>query len=250
LGYHRQRERRKASDGRLPGSYTSFLNANGLAGMRFGVNRTPMSKDTDTNAADYKEIQSAISNALAVLVARGAEVIDPLPIPGLVDGLAATGGGGGAETEAAIDAFLAGQPNAPVHSLREIVASPLVSSKRRAELERNLGRTREDSAYAKQQAARETLRTLVLGIMADNRLDALIYATSTTLPRRFPNRRLGPIGFSLRRWHFQRLPYPRAFSAMVFPSDCNFLAGRMTRACCSRRPLITSRRRNTAIRRR
>ena len=53
------------SYGQQPQTYTRFLVADALAGMRFGVIRVPMSRDTDTKAADYQETQAAISRAVA-----------------------------------------------------------------------------------------------------------------------------------------------------------------------------------------
>ena len=211
------------SNGRIPGAYTNFLRADGLKGMRFGVIREPMSKDTNPNSADYQEIKAAVSKAVAVLVDRGAGVVDPLPIPGLMDALAATGGGGGDETESAINAFLATEPNAPVHSLREIVASPLVSSKRRAELERSLGRTTNDAVYAKQQAARENLRKLILRIMADNRLDALIYATYDAAPAFVPKSTPGTNRVLAPALGFPAMTIPAGFFADGLPIGLEFL---------------------------
>jgi amidase len=211
------------SYGRIPGSYTAFLRANGLAGMRFGVIREPMSRDTDTNAADYKEIRAAVSGAVAVLIERGAEVIDPLPVPGLMDLLAATGGGGGAETESAINTYLAGQPNSPVHSLREIVASPLVSSKRRDELGRSIGRKLDDGAFAKQQVAREELSTLILRIMADNKLDALIYATYDHAPAVVPKSTPGTNRVLASALAFPAMSVPAGFFSDGLPIGLEFL---------------------------
>jgi hypothetical protein len=37
-------------------------------------------------------------------------------------------------------------------------------------------------SYLKEQQARETLRTIVLKVMADNRLDALVYASADREP--------------------------------------------------------------------
>src|SRR5262249_10616917 len=136
--------------GQKPKTYTSFLSPNGLAGMRFGVIRAPMARDTDPSASDYREVQTAVTKAAKVLASRGAEVIDPIAIPNLKEMIAAANGGEGAEAEAAIDGFLAQQPNAPVHSLREIVASPAVNAKRREELNRGLGHTTKDAAYFKE----------------------------------------------------------------------------------------------------
>ena len=59
--------------------------------MRFGVIRQPMDKQTDTNAADYKEIRAMIDRVVRVLKTRGAEIVDPIELPNLL-GLLQGGG--------------------------------------------------------------------------------------------------------------------------------------------------------------
>jgi Asp-tRNA(Asn)/Glu-tRNA(Gln) amidotransferase A subunit family amidase len=214
------------SYGRQPKTYTGFLVANGLAGMRFGVVRTPMSKDTDTSAADYKEVQAAITRAVADMVARGAEVIDPIAIPNLKEMVAMAGSGseGAFETEAAINAFLAQDPNAPVHTLSEIVASPLVIAKRRNELGKALGHTTEDLGYVRVASARETLRTLILRVMADNKLDALIYATYDHAPSLVPKSTPGTNRVLAAATAFPAIAVPAGFFADGLPIGLEFLA--------------------------
>lgn len=174
------------SYGHQPASYPSFLTANALAGMRIGVLRTPMARDTKTDAADYKEIHAAISKAAADMAAQGAGIVDSVTIPRLVELMTIAGGGEGSATEDGIDGFLAKQANAPVHSLREIVASPLIIAKRRDELGREVGQRADDAAVVKAANAREELRIAVLKVMADNRLDALLYATYDHAPTPVP----------------------------------------------------------------
>jgi amidase len=212
------------SYGQQPETYTRFLLPNGLAGMRFGVIRAPMSKDTDAGAADYKEIQATITTAVADLAARGAQIVDPLVIPNLVDMVAEGGSGGESfETEAAIDAFLAQYPNAPVHTLRDIVASPLVIAKRRAELGTTLGRTTEDVGYIKQTHVRDELRTLVLKVMADYRLDALIYATYDHAPAAVPKSTRGTNRVLASITAFPAIAVPAGFFADGLPIGIEFL---------------------------
>jgi amidase len=83
-----------ASYRRIPESYTAFLQPNGLRGMRFGVVRQPMDKETDTNAADYKEIRAMIDRVIGVLKARGAEIVDPIEVPDLLGLLQGAGRAG------------------------------------------------------------------------------------------------------------------------------------------------------------
>jgi amidase len=212
------------SYGQQPETYTRFLLANGLMGMRFGVIRAPMNKDTDTSAADYKEIQATISKSIADLVARGAQVIDPVVVPNLM-GMVAAGGSGedSFETEAAIDAFLAQYPDAPAHTLRDIVASPLVIRKRHEELAKILGRTTQDVGYVKQSHVREELRTLVLKVMADHRLDALIYATYDHAPAAVPKSTPGTNRVLASLTAFPAISVPAGFFADGLPIGIEFL---------------------------
>ena len=173
------------SYGRRAASYTRFLQRNGLRGMRIGVIRTAVGRDVKPDAADYKEIQAILTQATMDLRARGAEVVDPIVIPRLRELLDA-GGNGIAETEEAINAYLAQYPQAPVHTLKEIVDSPLLLPARHDDLARRIGHSTGELAYLKEQQARETLRTIVLKVMADNGLDAFVYAPAEREPAPIP----------------------------------------------------------------
>src|SRR4051812_16031307 len=108
--------------GRVPASYISFLDPNGLRGKRIGVIREPMAADTKTDAADFKAIRGVIDRALADMQAQGAEIVDDIQIPGLLDLIQRSGGT--FEAEAAMDEYLAAFPNAPVKSLQELIIRP------------------------------------------------------------------------------------------------------------------------------
>ena len=212
------------SYGRLPETYTSFLVENGLAGMRFGIIRVPMASSTDTSAPDYAEIQAALTQTAEDLVARGAEIVDPIVIPNLKDMVSAANGG--PSDEATIDGFLAQHPNAPVHTLREIVASPLVLARRREQLAEDLADSPGDADIEESgwREGREELRVLILQIMANHRLDALIYATYDHAPTEVPistpgtNRVLSPaLGFPA-------LALPGGFFEDGLPIGVEFLA--------------------------
>jgi len=74
-----------------------------------------------------------------------------------------------------------------VDSLRYIVLSDKVSLPRRASLMPSIDQTTEDLIYLQNEMAREQLRQAVLKVMADNNLDALVYATfdhqATLIPK-------------------------------------------------------------------
>jgi amidase len=132
-------------------------------------------------------------------------------------------GGDSFETEAAIDAFLAQYPNAPAHTLREIVASPLVIAKRREELGKTLGRTTQDAGYIKQSRVRDELRTLVLKVMADQRLDALIYATYDHAPAAVPKSTPGTNRMLAAITAFPAISVPAGFFADGLPIGIELL---------------------------
>ena len=173
------------SYGRKPASYTSFLERNGLRGMRLGVIRDAVGRDADPTSADYREIQGILTEATRDLRGRGAEVVDPIRIPRLKELLDQSGQGLG-ETEEAVNAYLAQYPGAPVHTYKEIVDSPLLLPARHDDMAKAIGHTTGELSYLKEQQAREVLRTTVLKVMADNRLDALVYAPAGREPALIP----------------------------------------------------------------
>lgn len=170
--------------GHVPETYTSFLIADGLRGMRLGVIREPMSKEADPTSAEFKEVRATIERALGVLADGGAQLVDPVVIPGLMELLDRVGGT--YETEAAMNAYLAAHPNAPVRTLQEIVLSSEVLPSRRTRLMEGVGHTTSDPGYLQQMLAREELRVAVLRAMADHQLDALVYATFDHPPQPIP----------------------------------------------------------------
>jgi amidase len=227
-----------ASYRRIPVSYTAFLQPNGLRGMRFGVIRQPMDKETDTNAADYKEIRAMIDRVVGVLETRGAEIVDPIEIPdllGLLQGSGAAPNTNIYETEQAIDGYLAQHPGTPVRTFRAIVESPLLIEARRRALIYSVGHLPTEPGFALQRLTQEALRTEVLKTMADNRLDAFLYATYDRAPTKLPrttsgnNRQLAPV------LGFPALAVPGGFPATACRSDLSFSACPSPKELCSKR---------------
>src|SRR5438876_2747486 len=161
----------------LPPTNTAFLNKDGLRGARLGVIRDPMDPKTDTASDDYKKVKAVMDKAIADIRKLGAEVIDPVTIPDLKDRVKRGFEDNLFETETAVDNYLAKHPNAPVKSLREILLTGKVIPSRSSRLMTNVGRTTDESGYLKVLLSREETRQIILKLMADNRLDALVYAT-------------------------------------------------------------------------
>jgi amidase len=109
--------------GQIPNSYTSFLVRDGLKGARLGVIRQPMDAKTDPASEDYRKVRTVIDRAIGDLRALGAEIVDPVTIPALIERVNKPYDGNVFETEPAINRYLAEHPNAPAKTLREILMS-------------------------------------------------------------------------------------------------------------------------------
>jgi len=213
------------SYGRIPQSYTAFLQPDGLRGMRLGIIRASMDTDTDINAADYKEVRAMIDRVAGALRTGGAEVIDPIEIPNLLALLEASGRAttNVYETEQAINGYLGQHPDAPVRTFKEMIASPHLIEPRRRALIYAVGHSPTDPAFLLQRQTQEALRTAVLKVMADNRLDALVHATFDHAPPRLPrstqgnNRNLAPV------LGYPALAMPGGFSSEGLPLGFEFL---------------------------
>jgi len=168
------------SVGNIPESYTDFLDVNGLQGARIGVIREPMAGNARPDSEGYAQVQAIVDQAVEEMRALGAEVVDPLSIPDLLALLDV--GGGSSETEEAVNAYLKRHPNAPVSTFREIAVSDLVVPSRRNSLLNALNRSTSDPAYLQSLANRETLRRVILQVMADYELDAIVYPTFSHPP--------------------------------------------------------------------
>src|SRR3989454_2851956 len=220
--------------GQVPPTYTAFLNRDGLRGARLGVIREPFDPKTDTASDDYKKVKAVLDKGLADLKRLGAEVVDPLTIPDLKDRVKRGFDDNVFESEPAIDAYLAKHPNAPAKTLREILLTGKVVPSRCTRLIANDGRTTDEPGYLKVLLLREETRQIVLQLMADNRLDALVYATFDYPPAIIPadvltnpsfvdladpgnNRRLAPI------LGFPAMSVPAGFTADGLPVGIEFM---------------------------
>ncbi len=221
------------SVGRIPESYRSLLEEDGLDGARIGVIRQSMDPKTDPESDDYKQVLAVIDRALEDIASLGTEVVDPVEVPliGLVDAAYANGN---FATEQAMNGYLETLPNPPVSSLREILLAGEVTPQRASSLMNVVGRSTEDIDYLDVLMTREEIRQSVLAVMADARLDALVYATFdhqvTLIPPdaltsadpnddygRGNNRRLSPlIGFPA-------VTVPAGFTADGLPVGLEFL---------------------------
>lgn len=171
--------------GQVPGSYTAFLGKDGLKGARIGVIREPMDSRTEPDSEDYRKVKAVIDPTIVDLKALGAAVVDPVTISGRKKLMKITKTND-FEQEAAMDKYLAEHPNAPAKTLKEIILSGKVVPYTANKLQRSVGKSVHDSGYLAVLLAAEELRQAVLKVMADHKLDALVYATFDHQPTVIP----------------------------------------------------------------
>src|SRR4029077_13184634 len=95
-------------------------------------------------------------------------MIDPVEVSGLFDLMQASGSTPSTyETAAAIDAYLAEHPKAPVKTYAEMGESSLVVEPPAKGLRDDIGQSPDDPIFLKQLRVRETLRTAVMKVMAE-----------------------------------------------------------------------------------
>jgi Asp-tRNA(Asn)/Glu-tRNA(Gln) amidotransferase A subunit family amidase len=165
-----------AGDGHIPASYRTTLRADALKGVRIGA-----LKNLFGTAPEDDEAGGIVRRALDAMKKEGAEIVD-VTIPALDDQL---NGSSVIASEFKWDLidYLAQFPNAPVHSLTEIMDRGLYH----AELETNFRirsavETRENDAYRRARARRTTVRDLTLGAMQEHGVDVLAYPVMKRRP--------------------------------------------------------------------
>lgn len=163
--------------GHIPASYRSELRSDGLKGARIGVIRQPMDSKTNVESDDYKKVRAVTDRAINDLKSLGAELVDPITIPDIVDRLNKAYNGNVFETERAVNAYLGQHANAPVKTLRDILLSGKVVPSRVTALMDSVGKSTDDPGYVQVQRIVENTRQVVFTLMADHKLDALVYAT-------------------------------------------------------------------------
>ena len=157
-----------------PGGYAQFLDRNGLQGARIGVLREPMGVDSEPDSDDFRKVTEVFDRAIGELQTAGAEVVDPITIPNLTKSLATranrpSGGGGGG---GGFGGYNGANATAPFTSRAEMEKSP--------DYQKVFPWVRERIAapepdYYEFLLARQDLRTSIMKLIADERLDAIVY---------------------------------------------------------------------------
>jgi Asp-tRNA(Asn)/Glu-tRNA(Gln) amidotransferase A subunit family amidase len=154
----------------VPGTYRAALDRDGLRGARIGALLPLFGHEPDDQRAG-----SVVRVALAAIAQRGAHVVDvdPGELPSENDVSVIR-----FEFKFDLDAYLQHTPNAPVHSLSEILQKGLVLPA----LEQAFGRSNEIATldtdeYRAARARQAQLRERVMKLFDDTGVDALAYPT-------------------------------------------------------------------------
>lgn len=158
--------------GKIKEPFADALKENGLAGVRLGVLRTPFGAGVEPDAADFARVEAVFERALEDLKAAGAELV-PIEIPGL-SALIARRAHHPTHGADAFAEYASRLENAPFHSKAEAMASPLFAD---VSPQMKLRWSRDNTAdeYADFLEARDELKTALLKVMADHRLDAIVH---------------------------------------------------------------------------
>ena len=159
----------EAGAGHIPASYRALLTTGALNGVRIGV-----LKNLFGAAPEDDEVAAIDRKALDALQAAGAELVETA-MPG-VDELMRGSSLIDAEFKFDLIAYLSRWPNAPVHSLGEILEQGDYALALEPMFTRRNARTAPDMPdVAQTQAKRAALLEMVTRTMAAERLDVLAY---------------------------------------------------------------------------
>jgi amidase len=176
VGYDSNDPQTAASVGNIPKSYTDSLQPTGLRGARIGLPNEMFGIDpSDT------EVATVVRGAVNEMKSQGAQIVDVV-IPSLNDLLTDRFGGflmNRYDFRADLNNFLAARPDAPVHSLAEIIATGKTHPAVRQVLlsSQEIAPRESSQEYFEHIVKRNVLRQAILKAMADSALDAIAYPT-------------------------------------------------------------------------
>lgn len=159
--------------GNVSGSSARFLDKNGLKGARIGILRESMGYESEPESEDFRKVTEAFDKAVAELKAAGAQIVDPIVIPGLKTLLAKRANG--PDVEESFQLFFGRNRGAPLQSLRELLQSPDFPRLFAITQGRLRNSLPDPSRHYQYLLAREELMTSLAKVMADQKLDAIVH---------------------------------------------------------------------------
>lgn len=162
------------------GTYTDQLAPNALKGSRIGILRDAFGSDTDP---DSSQVNKKVNQAIERIKNAGAEVVDPITIPNLADFIEITSMYL-VQSKRDINRFLAEKTDAPVTTIEELYRTNQYHEQLDLFKEIAAGPTdpEQDPNYYKKLSAQEKFRRAVLNVMANHRLDAILFPDVQVLP--------------------------------------------------------------------
>ncbi len=166
----------KGAGAHMPRSYADALQAGALKGARIGLVRSLFAV-----VPEDTEGKEVYDKAIASLRGAGAEVIE-VAIPGLAEMLTDSNARR-FEFVADLQRYLAGNPDAPVTSLAQIVNAGLHHDQLDKQMRDTLAETgRQSPGHQLALAKRAVVRGVTDALFAKERLDALLYPTALGRP--------------------------------------------------------------------
>jgi len=213
--------------GKIPNTYTDFLNKEGLRGARVGILRALFSTETEGAIA----VNVVIDRAIKAMATLGVAIVDPVAVPYLdevsdhekyiFEGIV--------EWKPAFNEFLkwAGH-DVPLKSFKELAESDKVHTHVVSILGKALKAADpgEDIQYLRSIAIAQRHAELgVLQAMAKNNLDALVYPAVQEPPAKIGETQGGTITARLgARARFPSITVPAGFTDDGLPVGIEFLA--------------------------
>ena len=204
--------------------YNRFVVPGGLKGKRIGVLRQAYERvGTDS------EVVAVFGRALDAIKAQGATIVDPAGIDSLPALLRTTGGGCNPFKYDLERYFAARAPNAPVHTVDEVLKSGNYHPTVQLRLQQAAAVTQppESSPGCQSyEASRARLRVAVIALMDSLNLDALVYPTWSNPPRLIGDLNT-PHGDNSQlfspRTGFPAITVPMGYTREVLPAGITFL---------------------------
>lgn len=160
--------------GNVPaGGYAAGLSEDALRGARIGVVRELCGSNDDP---DMRKTNEVCDQAIRQIAAAGAEVVDPVRIPNLMDLVIKTSLYI-LQSKHDFNAFIKARSDAPVGSFEEIYDSKQYHPELDLVEAIAGGPTNpeDDPTYFEGLSAREHFQRTILSVMAENGLDAIVY---------------------------------------------------------------------------
>jgi Asp-tRNA(Asn)/Glu-tRNA(Gln) amidotransferase A subunit family amidase len=209
-------------DERAPAAYRASLRADALKGARMGVVRSLFGA-----APEDQEVTTLVQKALDALKAAGADVTDVV-VPGL-DDLLRDSSMINADFKFDLADYLATVEDAPVKSLGEILDRGLFHAALESSFRMRNGVEQRDTDLSRRARIKRTaLRQAVEAVLAEHRLNALVYPTLRRKPARIGDVQAGTNCQLSSHSGLPALGLPAGFSDDGVPVGMDLLGGAFT----------------------